>query len=109
MIAGVDPFQAVSGEKVLVKNKTGIPLQDRYAHLLGGTGVDGGFIDDHIALFQNLSHGLRGLDQRGEVRPLVAINGGGHGDDKDVAREEIVEQFPRSIEREPEGEKFFFD
>lgn len=91
MIAGVDALRTVPGKEIPVEDQTGIPFQNRHADLLGGTRIDGGFIDDHIPLVQDLGHGLRGLDQGGEVRPLVAVDGGGHGDDEDVAVAQLLD------------------
>ena len=65
-------------------------FEDGHADFFGGAGVDGGFVDDDGALGHDLADGFGGLDQRGEVRAVGLINGGGDGDDEDVAGFEIV-------------------
>ena len=84
-VAGVDALGAVAGEEILVEGEPGNPLQHRHAIFLGGAGVNGGFVNHDVALLEGLADGLGGLDQRGQVRAAVLIDGGGHGDDVDVA------------------------
>jgi hypothetical protein len=65
-------------------------FQHRNADFLGGTGVDGGFVDDDGALAHDLADGFGGLDQRGQVGAVGAIDRRRHGDDEDVAGPEVL-------------------
>jgi len=58
-------------------------LQQGDADFFGAAGVDGGFVDDHIAGFEQAADGLAGAFERGQVRPFVAVDRGGNGDDAD--------------------------
>ncbi len=40
-------------------------LQRRYADFLGTAGIDGGFVDDDIALLQDAADSLAGFEQWG--------------------------------------------
>ena len=42
-------------------------FQDRHAYLLCRTGVDGGFIDHHIARFEQVTRGFAGFHERDEI------------------------------------------
>lgn len=90
LVARVDALRAVAGEEVLVEGEPGDPLQHRHAVFLGGAGVDGGLVDHDVAFFQGIADGLGGADQGRQVRPAVPVDGGGHGDDVDVAVLEVV-------------------
>ncbi|MCY1414351.1 hypothetical protein D9M71_297980 [compost metagenome] len=91
LVAGVDALGAVAGEEVDVELQAGGLFQYRHAVFLGGAGVDGGFIDDDVALLEHLADAFRGLDQRGEVGLVVLVDWGGHGDDEHVAGLQVVE------------------
>ena len=84
-VARVDPLWAVACKEVFVVDKAGHLFQHRHTIFLGSTGVDGGFVDNDIAFLQGLADGFGGLDQGSEIRAFVLIDGGGHGDDVDVA------------------------
>jgi len=58
-------------------------LQQGDADFLGAAGVDGGFVDDHIAGAEQAADGFAGAFERGQVRPFVAVDRGGNGDDAD--------------------------
>lgn len=60
-------------------------FEDGHADLLGGAGIDGGFVDDGVAGLEQFAHRFAGPLQRGEVRPLVAVDRGRHCDDVDIA------------------------
>ena len=85
LVAGVNPFRAVAGEKIFIKREAGNGFEHRNTVFFSGARVDGGFIDDDVALFQGFADGFRGLDQGSEIRAFVLIDGGGHGDDIHVA------------------------
>ena len=82
-VARVDALRAVTRVEILVELQAGEFFEDGNAVLFGGTRVDRRFVDDDIALLEYLADGFRGLDQRGEVRLVVLVDGRGHGDDED--------------------------
>ena len=89
-VAGVDALWAVAGKEVAVELEAGVLFEDGDADFFGGAGIDGGFVDDDGALAHDLADGFGGLDQRGEVRAIGLIDGGGDGDDEDVAGFEVI-------------------
>jgi hypothetical protein len=89
LVAGVDALGAVAGKEVAVELQPGMLFQHRNADFLGGTGVDGGFVDDDGALAHDLADGFGGLDQRGQVGAVGLVDRRGHGDDEDVAGPEV--------------------
>ncbi|MOA19857.1 hypothetical protein D3C78_1402640 [compost metagenome] len=91
LVARVDPLGTVAGEEVDIEAQAGYLFEHRHADFLGGAGVDGGLVDDDIALLEHLADGLRGLDQRGEVGLLVLVDRRRHGDDERVAGGQVVE------------------
>ena len=91
LVARVDALGAVAGVEVDVEFQTRELFQDGDAVFFGGAGVDGGFVDDDVALLEHLADGLGGLDQRGEVGLLVLVDGGGDGDDEGVAGGEVLQ------------------
>jgi hypothetical protein len=91
LVARVDALRAVAGVKIDVEFKAGNGFQHRHAVFLGGARVDRRFVNDDVALLQNLPEGSRRLDQRREVGALVFVDRRRHGDDIDVARGEIGE------------------
>ncbi len=90
-ITGVDALRAVSAVEVLVEPETGVLFQHGHAVFFCAAGVDGGFVNDDVALLQHLADGFAGLDERGEVRPLVFVDGCGDGDDVAVAALQVVQ------------------
>lgn len=90
LVARVDALRAVAGVEVLVELEAGELLEDRDAVFLSGAGVYRGFIDDDVALLQDLANGLGGLDQRGEIGALVLVDRRWDGDDEDIAGGEVL-------------------
>ena len=84
-VPGVDAFRAVAREKIPVEFQPRLPFQDRYAIFFGAAGIHSGFIDHYVPLFKGFTHGVAGVDQWVKVRALVLVDGGGDGDDVDVA------------------------
>ncbi|MCY1428316.1 hypothetical protein D9M71_441960 [compost metagenome] len=91
LVARIDALGAVAGEEVDIEAQARHLLEHRHADFLGGAGVNGGFVDDDIALLEHLADGLRGLHQRGEVGLLVLVDRGRHGDDERIAGGKVVE------------------
>ncbi len=77
-------FVSVSA-RCRVVAQAGFPLQDRDADVLGGAGIDGGFVDHQVARRHDPADGRAGGDQRAEVGALVGVDGRRDGDDVDVA------------------------
>ena len=84
-VAGIDALGAVAGEEILIEFQPRLPFQDRDAILFGAAGVDCGFVNNDIAFVQGFAHGVAGADQGAQIRSLVLIDGGGDGNDIDVA------------------------
>nr|ART37286.1 D639 [uncultured bacterium] len=84
-VTGIDALGAVADEKIAVQRQAGFALQDRCADFLGRARIHRGFVNHHIAGFQNLPHGAAGRQQGPEVRSLVGIHRRWHGDDIGVA------------------------
>jgi len=108
LVARVDALGAVAGVEVDVELEAGHLLQHRHAVFFGGTGVDGGFVNDDVALLEHLTDGLAGLDQGGEVGLLVLVDGGGDGDDVGIAGGQVL-QAGRVAEAGGFGELFVRD
>ena len=85
LVARIDPLGAVTGVEVVVEHQSGLARDDRHADLLGRAGVDGGLVDGDAAGTDRAADGAAGRFQRAQVRALVLVDGGGHGDDEDVA------------------------
>ena len=85
LVTGVDAFGGVAGEEVHVELEAGDALHDGEAFLFRDAGVHRGFIDDDIALADDLAHGLGSAPQGLQVRVVVLVHGGGDGDDVEVA------------------------
>ena len=88
---GIDALRAVAGVKIHVELQAGVGFQHRHAVFFGRAGIDRRFVNDDVALLQNLADGRRRLDQRREVGALVLVDRRRHGDDIDVAVGEIGE------------------
>ena len=81
------PGPPLEGEGVVAE--AGVFFEDGDADFFGGAGVDGGFVDDDGAFGHDLADGFGGLDQRGEVGALGVVDGGGYGDDEDIAAAQL--------------------
>ena len=107
LVAGVDALGAVAaveggvrrpgfggigtGARAGGERQTGDSFQDRDADFLGAAGVDGGFVDHHVAGLEDAADRLAGPDQRGQVGAFGGVDRGGHGDDVDVAVGQVGE------------------
>ena len=89
-VTRVDSLRTIAAEEVNVELQARMIFEDRHAVFLGTAGIDGGFVNDDVALLQHLADGLAGLDERGEVWPLVFVDGGGDGDDIAVTGAQII-------------------
>jgi hypothetical protein len=69
--------------------QTGEAFEDGNADFLGAAGVDSGFVDNDIAGLEQAGDGFAGFDQWREIRALGCVNGGGDGDDEDVAVSQV--------------------
>jgi len=65
--------------------QAGVTGEDGGAVVVGAAGVDGGFVDDQIAGFEDLADGFGRFEQGRQVGAFVVIDRGGHGDDEDAA------------------------
>ena len=90
LVAGVDALGTVAAEEVLVELKAGMLFQHRYAIFFGTTGVNGGFINDDVALLEHIADRFAGLDEGREVGAFVFVDGCGDGDDVAVAGPQVV-------------------
>ncbi len=88
-VAGVDALGAVAAEEVLVELEAAGALELGHADFFGGAGVDGGFVDHHVAGLEGGADGLAGLDEGGQVGAIGRVDRGGHGDDEDLAAVEL--------------------
>jgi len=91
LVSRVDALRAVAAEKVRVVFQARHPFDDRYAVLLGAARIDRGLEDHDGSDPDDLSHGLAGRQEQAEVRPVVPIDGGGHGHDIDGARPQVLD------------------
>ncbi len=105
LVARVDPFRAVAAEEIDIVGKARKLLQDRYAEFVGATGVDRAFVDHDIAALQHAGDCPRGAFQGFQVRVVVPVQWGGHGDDEYVALRNIC---PVGGEAEQCGRRQFF-
>ena len=62
-VAGIGPLRAVAGEEVAIEGQAGDLRHHRHAVVLGGAGIDGGFVDDDAAFSDGLTHGAAGRHQ----------------------------------------------
>ena len=85
LVTGIDPFGAVSAEKVTVVLEAAEPFHDRNAFLLGTSGVNGAFVDHDAAGPDHFSDGFGGTDQRGEIGMLVFIHRRRDCNDKNIS------------------------
>ena len=67
LVAGVDALGRVADVEVGLPFEAGRLLEDGDADVLGDAGIDGGFVDDDVALLEGLAERGRGLPQRLEV------------------------------------------
>jgi len=58
-VAGADAFWRVADEEPFVHFQAGDLFKYWHTVLFGSTGVDGGFIDDDVALFEHFAHRFR--------------------------------------------------
>lgn len=89
-VAGVDSLGAVAAEKVLVELEAAELFEHGHTHFFGGAGVDGGFVNDHVARLEHFAHGFAGFDKRGHVGAVGLVHWGGHGDDEDLCLLEVL-------------------
>ena len=89
LVARIDSFRAVADVEILVEFQPGTLLQKRHAKLFRRAGIDGRFIDDHIAGLQNLADGLAGSAERRQHRAIAFADRCRHGHDIEVAVGEI--------------------
>ncbi len=85
LVAGVDALGAVAEREVDARScrpETRSSIGD--ADLLGGAGVDGGLVDDDVALLQGAADGLGGLHERRQVGLVGVVDRRRHGDDVEV-------------------------
>jgi hypothetical protein len=54
--------------------QTGVTGEHGSAVVIGAAGVDGGFVDDQIAGFEDFADGFGGLEQGAEVRAFGVID-----------------------------------
>src|SRR5690606_5570214 len=80
-VARVDPLWAVAAVEVFVEAQARGVFQHRDAHFLGDSWVDGGLVDDDVALAQDATDAGAGLEQRVEIRLPGGIDRRRHGDD----------------------------
>ena len=85
-VTGVDALGAVAAKKVVVELEATQAFEHGHAHFFGGTGVHGGFVNDHVADFEGLAHGFAGFDERRQIGAVGLVHGCGHGDDEHLAR-----------------------
>ena len=53
-------------------------------------GVNGGFINDDVALLEHFADGFAGLNERGEVRAFVFVNRRWDSDDVAIAGSQVI-------------------
>ena len=91
LVPGIDPFGAVADEEALVVAQSRLALEQGYADLLRGAGIDRRFVHhDRAGRDHAAHHAARGFE-RGKVRPLVGVDGGGHRDHEHIAALQVVE------------------
>jgi len=74
-VAGVDAFWRVADEEPFVHFQAGDLFKYWHTVLFGSTGVDGGFIDDDVALFEHFAHGFACLDEWGQIGAVFFASG----------------------------------
>jgi len=84
-VARVDALGAVASVEVDVEFETGDLFDNGKALVLGNTRIDGGFIYDNVAFADDFANGLAGTVERGEVGVVVAVHGGGNGNNVEIA------------------------
>ncbi len=91
LVAGVDALGGVAREEAFVELEPRDLFDDGDALVFGHAGIDGGLIDDDVALADHLAHGGAGAVQGAQVGVVVGIDGGGDGDDVEVAVDDVLE------------------
>ena len=89
LVAGVDAFRAVACKEVHVEAQARNPLKNRYAVFFCGAGVNGGFVNNDIAGFEDLADGLAGFDKGRQIRPFMLVYGRRHGDDEYIRLRQV--------------------
>lgn len=88
-VAGVDALGTVAGKEVHVVFQARNAFQYRYALFFCGARIDGGFVDNDIALLQRLPDGFGCFAQWGQIWTLVLVNRRRNRNDVDVGCFEI--------------------
>src|SRR5690625_4130446 len=99
-VAGIDPLRAVAGKKVPVVHQSRAPLDNRHADVFCAAGEYRGLKNYQCILTNHPPQQLGGALQRRQVRLLAVIDGGGYGDDIDIACAYVI--FDRSEEQTSE-------
>ena len=84
-VTWIDTLRTIACEKVLIELQARNALHHRQTLFFGNARVDSGFIHYHIAFRDDLAHRFGGTDQGGEIRTVIDIDGGRHGDYIEIA------------------------
>jgi hypothetical protein len=77
LVAGIDAFGAVAGEKIDVEAQSRFALDDRHADFFGGAGIDSGFEDRDAAAADRAADRAAGRFQRPRSGRLASSMGVG--------------------------------
>src|ERR1700730_341600 len=87
-IAGIDAFGRISDVEIRPDPKPGTLPEDRHAFLFDRAGIDGGFVDDNVALFERGADRARGFEHGAEIGPSRLIDGGWNRYDEKIGTAE---------------------
>lgn len=83
-IPGIDPFRAVSAEKVDIEFQPGKLFQYRHTLLFGTARIYRALIDDDRSRLHHAAHSFVRQMQQRQIRTVVLIHRRRHGHDKNV-------------------------
>ena len=91
LVPGIDSFGRIPGKEVLIEFQSGDLLDHREAFFLGHSGIDGRFVDNYIALRNDLSDRLACAPKRFQVRAVVFIHRCRHCNHVEIAFSYLLE------------------
>ena len=84
LVAGIDPFRAVSAEEVGVEFQAAEFFQNRHALLFGAARIYRALVNDDRSRLHHLADGFARFIQRRQIRAVVLIHRRRHGHDKNI-------------------------
>ncbi len=90
MVAGIDPFRRETEREIDACLEARGLFKDRPALVLGAARIDGGFVNDDIALLQRLADGARGGVNGAQVRYKRIVDRRRHRHDEEVRLLQIL-------------------